>query len=378
MSNGPGGKYELGASHDGHEGRGVDSISRELDTVDDIERYPVTDPGIEEHVPRLTDVDEKAFDRATRQVATMFGLVPVLAIAFVVIYFFVPRDTTINMGFVNADAQHLGLGVTLGLAVTLIGVGAVQWARQLMVDTEVADERHEATSSPEDRVAILKDLETGVQESQITRRKVLGRSLIGALAVLVLPVLALFADLGPKPTKRVRAATIEHTIWEEGMRLVNDITYLPIKAASLQIGQLVNAQPEAIKELHALELQVEKAKSSIIIVRMDPNSVIVPESRKDWSVGGIFCYSKICTHVGCPISLWEQQTHHLLCPCHQSTFDLGNSGVAVFGPAARAMPQLPITVDAEGFLVARSGFTVPVGPSYFERDSRNDFKEGDN
>jgi len=90
------------------------------------------------------------------------------------------------------------------------------------------------------------------------------------------------------------------------------------------------------------------------------------------------CYSKICTHVGCPISLWEQQTHHLLCPCHQSTFDLGNSGVVVFGPAARALPQLPITTDAEGYLVARSGFTVPVGPSYFERDSRNDFKEGDN
>ena len=111
---------------------------------------------------------------------------------------------------------------------------------------------------------------------------------------------------------------------------------------------------------------------------MDPNSVIVPESRKDWNVGGILCYSKICTHVGCPISLWEQQTHHLLCPCHQSTFDLGNSGVVVFGPAARALPQLPITVDSEGFLVARGGFTVPVGPSYFERDSRNDYKEGDN
>ena len=371
-------KYELGAGHSGDEGKNVDSISRELDTVDDQERFPVPDPGIEEHVPRLTDIDEKAFDRATRQVATMFGLVPVLAIAFVAIYFFVPRNTTVDFGFIHADAQHVGLGLTLGLAITLIGVGAVQWARQLMVDKEIADERHEATSSPEDRVAILKDLEAGVDESRITRRKVLGRSLIGALAVLVLPILALFADLGPKPTKRVRAATIEHTIWAEGMRLVSDITYLPIKASSLQIGQLVNAQPEAIKELEGLEYNVEKAKSSIIIVRMDPNSIKIPESRKDWEVGGILCYSKICTHVGCPISLWEQQTHHLLCPCHQSTFDLGNSGVVVFGPAARALPQLPITVDSEGFLVARSGFTVPVGPSYFERDSRQDYKEGDN
>ena len=111
---------------------------------------------------------------------------------------------------------------------------------------------------------------------------------------------------------------------------------------------------------------------------MNPNDITIPDSRRDWQVGGILCYSKICTHVGCPISLWEQQTHHLLCPCHQSTFDLGDAGLVVFGPAARPLPQLPITVDAEGYLIARSDFTVPVGPSYFERDSRNDFRDGDN
>jgi ubiquinol-cytochrome c reductase iron-sulfur subunit len=373
-----GSKYEMGASHDGSYASDPDNMSRELDTIDNIERYPVTDPGVEEHIPRLTDIDEKAADRATRQVATMFGLVPVLAIAFVVIYFAVPRDANFDFGFINANAQHLALGLTLGVAVLLIGVGAVQWARQLMSDHEMVDERHEATSSPEDRAAILKDLEAGIDESKIKRRKVLGYSLAGALGVLVLPVLAVFADLGPKPTKRVRAATIERTLWAEGVRLVNDITYLPIKASQLEIGQLVNGEPENLKELEGVKLHQEKSKAAIIVVRMDPNSIKIPESRKNWAVGGILCYSKICTHVGCPISLWEQQTHHLLCPCHQSTFDLGNSGVVIFGPAARALPQLPITVDAEGYLVARSGFTVPVGPSYFERDSRNDFKEGDN
>lgn len=354
------------------------SVGQEMDLREDESRYPVPDPGIEEWTPRLTDIDEKAFDRATRQVATMFALVPVMAIAFVVIYFAVPRTATLNTGFVKVNAQHLGLGLTLGFAILLIGMGAVQWARQLMADHEMIDERHEATSSPEDRVEIMKDIDAGVAESQITRRKILGRTLVASLAVLVLPILALFADLGPKPTKKLRAATIEHTIWTQGVRLVNDITYLPIKAADIQIGQLVNAEPENIKELEGVEFNTEKAKAAIIVVRMDPNSVKVPESRKDWAVGGILCYSKICTHVGCPISLWEQQTHHLLCPCHQSTFDLGDSGVVVFGPAARALPQLPITTDAEGYLIARSGFTVPVGPSYFERDSRNDYKEGDN
>ena len=129
------------------------------------------------------------------------------------------------------------------------------------------------------------------------------------------------ADHGRCATRRSST-----TIWAEGIRLVHDVTYEPIKASDIEIGQLVNGQPENLKDLHGTEFQAEKAKASIIIVRMDPNTIKIPDSRRDWQVGGILCYSKICTHVGCPISLWEQQTHHLLCPCHQSTFDLGDSG----------------------------------------------------
>jgi ubiquinol-cytochrome c reductase iron-sulfur subunit len=93
-------------------------------------------------------------------------------------------------------------------------------------------------------------------------------------------------------------------------------------------------------------------------------------SRDGWDVDGIYAYSKICTHVGCPVALYEQQTHHLLCPCHQSTFDVTQYCKVIFGPAKRALPQLPITVDDEGYLVAQSDFTEPVGPSYWERGER--------
>ncbi len=186
--------------------------------------------------------------------------------------------------------------------------------------------------------------------------------------------------MGPWPGPGTRAATIETTIWSEGVHLVTDVTYKRIKAKDLVVGELVNAAPENIQDLNNDPAAKARAtaKAAIIIVRMDPNTIKIPQSRKDWQVDGILCYSKICTHVGCPISLWEQLTHHLLCPCHQSTFDLGNSGVVVFGPAARSLPQLPITTDSEGYLVARSGFTVPVGPSYFERDSNHDYQDGDN
>ena len=289
-----------------------ETVARELATWADPERVPVPDPGIEPHLPRLTDIDAAAADRATRQVAVMFALVAVLAVAFVVIYFAVPSTSAINFGFIHTYTQHFLLGMTLGFAILLIGLGAIQWARQLMVDAEIQQERHPLASGGADRAAVLEELEQGTAESRVTRRKVLGRSLVGALAVLVAPVLTLFADLGPWPTKKVRAATIEQTIWAKGIRLVNDVTYLPVKASDMQIGQLVNAEPENLKQLSGTEFMQAKAKAAIIIVRMDPNTIKIPDSRKDWQVGGILSYSKICTHVGCPISLWEDHTHHLL------------------------------------------------------------------
>ncbi len=89
---------------------------------------------------------------------------------------------------------------------------------------------------------------------------------------------------------------------------------------------------------------------------MQPDDITPSKGRENWGVDGILCYSKICTHVGCPISLWEQQTHNLLCPCHQSTFDLADNGRVVFGPAARPVPQLPLALDDDGYLIATSDF----------------------
>jgi ubiquinol-cytochrome c reductase iron-sulfur subunit len=99
---------------------------------------------------------------------------------------------------------------------------------------------------------------------------------------------------------------------------------------------------------------------------MEIDDITPLPSRANWGVDGILCYSKICTHVGCPISLYEQITHHVLCPCHQSTFDLADNGKVLFGPAARSLPQLPLGVDDEGYLIAMSDFREPVGPSYWE------------
>jgi ubiquinol-cytochrome c reductase iron-sulfur subunit len=103
-----------------------------------------------------------------------------------------------------------------------------------------------------------------------------------------------------------------------------------------------------------------------MIIRLRPEEVRnSKESAKGYE--GIMAFSKICTHAGCPLGLYEHSTHHMLCPCHQSTFDLANGGRVIFGPAARSLPQLAITVDSNGYLIAEGDFDEPVGPSFWER-----------
>jgi ubiquinol-cytochrome c reductase iron-sulfur subunit len=330
---------------------------------------PIFDPGLTPHTPRPTDVDERAEKRAERQIAGLFGLSTVCTILFVVAYFSFDVgdhvDTIFGMG-----ASNLALGVTLGLALLLIGIGAVQLARKLMSDVEIIEDRHPVASSEEDREIALSALDQGIADSGLGRRPMIRNSLLGAMAALGLPAVVALRDLGPLP-----GAKPAQTVWKKGMRVVNDVAGTPIRPEEMEIGQLVNAEPAVFFENDAegeplykdVALQQAKSKAAVILVRMKPEDIRPPKGRENWGVEGILCYSKICTHVGCPISLWEQQTHHLLCPCHQSTFALGDGGRVVFGPAARALPQLPIMVDSQGYLVAQSPFQEPVGPSYWER-----------
>jgi len=334
---------------------------------------PIPDPGLPPHRWRPTDVDPRLEKRAERQVATFFGLSALCTVLFIVAYFVfeVGEVTTTVAGF---GASTVALGLTLAGALLFIGIGLIQWARKLMADHEIVEKRTPAKSNDEDSAATVAAFNQGLEESGIGRRPMIRNSLLGALGVLALPVpLVLLRDLGPLP-----GDVLTKTVWQRGMRVVRDVTGTPIRPSDLEVGDLVNAEPAALFEtdeegeplIEGVELQTEKAKGAVILVRMEPEEITPNEGREDWGVEGILCYSKICTHVGCPISLYERTTHHVLCPCHQSTFDLADSAKVVFGPAARPLPQLPLDVDSEGYLVAARDFTEPVGPSYWERDSR--------
>ncbi|MCX3061413.1 cytochrome bc1 complex Rieske iron-sulfur subunit [Streptomyces beihaiensis] len=322
---------------------------------------PFADPGLPEHEHRIQDIDERAAKRSERVVAMLFTISMLATIGFIAAYLAIPVDKSIYVFPIgHISAMNFTLGLTLGVALFCIGAGAVHWARTLMSDVEVAQDRHPIEAEPETKAQVLSDFADGARESQLGRRKLIRNTMFGALALVPLSGVFLLGGLGPAPGTKLR-----HTAWKKGLKLVNMNTNLPLRPSDIAVGSLTFAKPEGLSE-DAEDFQTVMAKAALMLVR------IAPENIKDkrelaWSHEGIVAYSKICTHVGCPISLYEQQTHHVLCPCHQSTFDLSDGARVIFGPAGHALPQLHIGVNSEGYLEALSDFDEPVGPAFWER-----------
>jgi ubiquinol-cytochrome c reductase iron-sulfur subunit len=296
--------------------------------------------------------------RAERAVAAFFVLSMLASIGFIAAY--------IGLEVHSVDAvlrSNLALGLSMSVAFLGLGAGAVIWVRQLMPDVELTEQRHPLASSEQDRKAFAKTFKEGADASQFTKRPILRRTLIAATLPLGLAPLVLLRDMGPLP-----GTSLRHTVWKKGTRLVVPDTLRPLTPADFDTpGGMITVIPDGYQDDDdAL------AKAAAIIIKFAPGELIPnrpgnPGTVMNWTVGNIVAYSKICTHVGCPVALYEQTTHHILCPCHQSTF-LATQGAAVlFGPASRPLPQLPITTDAEGYLVAQSDFHEPVGPSFWER-----------
>jgi ubiquinol-cytochrome c reductase iron-sulfur subunit len=347
---------ETMSTHDGG-GHGT-----EVATGDAGDRLPerFDNPGLPAHQHRLTDVDPKAAKRAERQVALMFLVSIIGTLVVLVTYFSVKYEGRNDLVSRLTQVQHSTVLMGLGLFLALfgIGAGAIHWAKTLMPDDERVEYRHLQRSSDEDRAAAVGILKEGAAEAGLGRRPLIRNTLIGALALVPLPVVALLRDTGPMP-----GTSLETTLWKQGTRLIKDPEGGGVKASDLVIGSIVHIMPEGIDKV--ADPAAERAKAAVIMVRLDPADLA--EESKKHGYEGIVAYSKICTHLGCPVALYEQRTHHLLCPCHQSTFDLTDNCRVIFGPAKRPLPQLPITVDGEGYLVAAAGFNQPVGPSFWER-----------
>jgi len=278
--------------------------------------------------------DEKHERRIERRAAIAFLVAAAAAVALGFVY----------AGGGNPQAEGLLLAVALGG----IGVGLVLWANKLLPQGPVEEQREVLPTTKEERAAFEEDLRGA---GLVKRRTLLTRTL--GLAVLALGGAAVFPirSLGPSPGK-----SLKRTAWKPGMKLVDE-REKEIKADTLSVGEFITVFPEG---------HTKDADAQAVLVRVEEGMLRPSEDREGWSPEGLIVYSKVCTHAGCPVGLYQVDTHQLICPCHQSAFNVLNEAKPVFGPATRKLPQLPIDVGQNGVLVATGDFSAPVGPAFWD------------
>lgn len=368
-----------------------------------------------ERFPIANDPAEK---RASRAVGFWFAVSIVAALGFAATYLFWPW-TYKGLGDEGLWTYTLYtplLGVTSGLAILALGIGAVLYVKTFIPEEIAVQRRHDGPSEEVDRRTIVALLNDSWETSTLGRRKVL-QGLLGAGAVLAgLTVILPMGGMVKNPWKAGKLGiqgdgtlwTSGWTLYDKGVKLYlgRDTGAIAVKHESSSgehyvtqgVTRLVRMRPEdlaaasmetvfplpadevndgdlyeATKDVYENHMHsIHGPRNAVMLIRLrsaDAEKVVERVGQEDFHYGDYYAYSKICTHIGCPTSLYEAQTNRILCPCHQSQFDALHYGKPVFGPAARALPQLPITVDEEGYLIAAGNFIEPVGPAFWERKS---------
>jgi ubiquinol-cytochrome c reductase iron-sulfur subunit len=252
------------------------------------------------------------------------------------------------------------IGATMGGGLFLLGFGLTAWGKYLMPQGPFVEERHVLASSPEERTSMAAAL---VERSAVVvkRRKLLGGLFaIGSGIFGIVAIFPLLRSLGPVPGK-----SLERTDWRRGSLLV-DSNGRPVDKGTLVVGGIMTVYPEGNQATSYGE-----AIDQTVLIRVQDSPLVPPtmKGRESWTPAGYVAYSKVCTHLGCPVGLYEQQLELLVCPCHQSMFNVRNGAVPQFGPAPRPLPQLPLYFDDNGYLRAQAGYDQAVGPGFFERNT---------
>ncbi|WP_448857529.1 cytochrome bc1 complex Rieske iron-sulfur subunit [Corynebacterium matruchotii] len=368
-----------------------------------------------ERFPIDNDPAEK---RASRAVALWLGIGVLSAIAFLGVYIAWPWQYKGlgDEGLTLYTFYTPLLGITAGLAILSLGFAVVLYVKTIIPEEIAVQRRHDGPSSEVDRRTIVALLNDSWETSTLGRRKVL-QGLLGMSAVLVGLVIA--APLGGMIKNPWKAGKLgiqgDGTLWTSGWTLTEkgvklylgrDTGALAVKHetdagghySTQGVTRLVRMRPEDLaaaametvfplpeedvndgdlydptRDVYETHMHsIHGPRNAVMLIRLrssDAAKVVERVGQEDFHFGDYYAYSKICTHIGCPTSLYEAQTNRILCPCHQSQFDALHYGKPVFGPAARALPQLPITVDEDGYLVAAGNFVEPVGPAFWERKS---------
>jgi quinol---cytochrome c reductase iron-sulfur subunit len=278
-----------------------------------------------------TDVTEQ---RATRSATLAFVVTFGCAVALAVVY--------ARGGNPRAEGALLLVGlVALGWGLVIVG-------HHLLGGGERVEERHVLIDA-EEEASVDEALERG---AALSRRRLLFASLVGAVGALAAAAVFPIRSLGPSPGR-----SLDVTPWRRGRRAVTS-DGRRVRADEVPTDGIVTIFPEG---------SPDSADGQAVLLRVDPALLDLPPGRDNWTPRGLIAYSKVCTHAGCPVGLYEVEPRQLLCPCHQSAFAVLQGAKPVAGPAARALPQLPLRIDDDGFVVATGDFSSPVGPAWWSR-----------
>ncbi len=286
--------------------------------------------------------EERREANATRLAALSFGIAILCALGLVVLY------------VVGGNTQ--AEGILLALSLGGVGVGLGIWVRVIVGADVIVEDRAPMPSRAEDRAELGREFDQTVDQVEGGgRRQFLLRLLAGAGASLGLALTVPFLSLGPIFDPASRRELFE-TSWSRGRRLVT-LEGEEIRADTLAVDEIATVFPVGTDL---------PADSQAVLIRTRPGQLVLDTlALPDGTVNGLVCYSKICTHAGCPVGLYRAQDAELICPCHQSQFKVTRGAEVLSGPAGRPLPQLPIGIDDEGFLVALGDFSAPVGPSFW-------------
>ena len=238
-------------------------------------------------------------------------------------------------------------GILLSGALGGIAVGMILWGHHLMPGGEEVQARDDPWA-PEASEEVAEEI---TDPEGIERRSFLVKALGAAAGALGIAALFPIRSLGQRPGNSLYV-----TSWRAGLRLVTSDS-VPVLAETFNVGDTLTVFPEG---------HVGEADAQTVLLRIDPEKLDLPAGREDWVPDGFIAYSRICTHAGCPVGLYEPLTEQLFCPCHQSLFDAAEGARPIAGPATRPLPQLPLKVDEDGFITAGGDFSDPAGPAFWD------------
>jgi ubiquinol-cytochrome c reductase iron-sulfur subunit len=254
------------------------------------------------------------------------------------------------------------LGGAIGAGLFLLGFGLTAWGKYLMPQGPFVEERHRLASTKDERDSMSAAL---VERSAIVvkRRKMLGGLFaLGAGIFGIVAAFPLIRSLGPVP-----GDTLEVTDWRDGTVLV-DANGRPVRKDTLVVGGVMTVYPRStVDPSNGFITENGQAVDQTILIRLSDQPFATVPGREDWTPDGYVAYSKLCTHLGCPVGLYEQELELLVCPCHQSMFNVRNGAVPQFGPAPRPLPQMQLGYNDRGFLISRAPYDQAVGPGFWER-----------